>query len=68
MLLARVESDMAVPKRRQSNRKTGSRRAHDGKSPKNVIVCSHCAAPVLSHAVCPKCGFYMGRKVVEVEL
>lgn len=58
---------MAVPKRRQSNRKTGSRRSHDGKDPKHVIHCPQCASPTPSHAVCPKCGYYMGRKVVETE-
>ena len=57
---------MAVPKRRQSNSKTGRRRAHDHKKPKAVIVCPQCSGPALSHAVCPKCGHYMGRKIVDV--
>jgi large subunit ribosomal protein L32 len=58
---------MAVPKRRQSNAKTGSRRAHDQKKPKAVMYCTQCSSPALSHAVCPKCGYYMGRKVVDTE-
>jgi large subunit ribosomal protein L32 len=58
---------MAVPKRRQSNKKTGSRRAHDAKKPRQIIYCEQCSAAVPSHSVCPKCGHYMGRKVSEVK-
>ena len=58
---------MAVPKRRQSNARTGSRRAHDAKKPKQVIFCEQCSGPVPSHTICPKCGHYMGRKVVDTE-
>jgi large subunit ribosomal protein L32 len=58
---------MAVPKRRQSNARTGSRRAHDGIKPKQISFCAQCSAPVPSHTVCPNCGHYMGRKVVETE-
>jgi large subunit ribosomal protein L32 len=58
---------MAVPKRRQSNARTGTRRAHDHKKPVNVIYCPGCSSPVPSHTVCPKCGLYMGRKVLDTE-
>lgn len=58
---------MAVPKRRQSNARTGSRRSHHGKQPKNVIYCSQCSSAVPAHTVCPKCGHYMGRQIVETE-
>jgi len=58
---------MAVPKRRQSNAKTGSRRAHDALKPKQLSMCEQCSTPLPTHMVCPKCGHYMGRKVVETE-
>ncbi len=58
---------MAVPKRRQSNARTGSRRAHDAKKPKQLSACRHCGKAVPSHVVCPSCGYYMGREVVEPE-
>ncbi len=58
---------MAVPKRRQSNAKTGSRRAHDAKTPRQLFYCTQCSTAVPSHTVCPKCGHYMGRKVTEGE-
>lgn len=57
---------MAVPKRRQSNSRTNSRRAHDHIKPKELQFCPKCSTPKPSHVVCPNCGFYMGRTVVEV--
>jgi large subunit ribosomal protein L32 len=56
---------MAVPKRRQSNQKTGSRRAHDQKKPKQLHYCPKCSTAIPSHVICPNCGNYMGRTVVE---
>ncbi|MDO4550126.1 MAG: 50S ribosomal protein L32 [Planctomycetia bacterium] len=58
---------MAVPKRKHSNARTGSRRAHDAKKAKQISYCSTCHSAVPTHVVCPTCGSYMGRKVVEVE-
>lgn len=58
---------MAVPKRKHTNSRTGKRRSHDAKKPRQVQYCPQCSTAVPSHVVCPKCGHYMGRKVVEVE-
>ncbi len=58
---------MAVPKRRQSRSRTGKRRAHDAKRPKQLSYCEQCHTALPTHAVCPNCGHYMGRKVVETE-
>ncbi|MDO4571505.1 MAG: 50S ribosomal protein L32 [Planctomycetia bacterium] len=58
---------MAVPKRKHSNARTGSRRAHDAKTAKQISYCSSCQKAVPTHVVCPNCGSYMGRKVMEVE-
>ncbi len=56
-------SIMAVPKRKHSNARTGSRRAHDFLTPKQLTVCSQCSTTLPTHVVCPKCGYYMGRYV-----
>ena len=61
------EKTMAVPKRRQSNARTGNRRAHDAKKPRQLSTCEQCSTALPTHMVCPKCGHYMGRKVVETE-
>lgn len=58
---------MAVPKRKHSNARTGSRRAHDGKKAIQLTKCPQCSTPVPTHTACPNCGHYMGRQVVEVE-
>lgn len=58
---------MAVPKRKHSNARTGSRRSHDAKKVPQLTYCRECHEPAPSHAVCPTCGAYMGRKVVEME-
>lgn len=56
---------MAVPKRKHSNARTGTRRAHDAKKPKQLRTCPECSTAVPSHVVCPNCGDYLGRKVTE---
>jgi large subunit ribosomal protein L32 len=58
---------MAVPKRKHSNSRTGTRRAHDALKPKQATFCPKCETVKPSHAVCPNCGYYMGRTVVEIE-
>lgn len=58
---------MAVPKRRQSNQKTRSRRAHDFLVPRQLTFCSNCGKSVPTHRICSNCGFYMGRMVIKTE-
>lgn len=56
---------MAVPKRRKSSSKRDMRRAqHDKVAAPNVVPCPNCSAPMVSHRVCPSCGFYNGRAVI----
>lgn len=57
---------MAVPKRKHSNSRTGKRRSHDAKKPRQLTMCTKCSTVVPTHVVCPTCGYYMGRQVVEV--
>ncbi|RMF39240.1 MAG: 50S ribosomal protein L32 [Planctomycetota bacterium] len=56
---------MAVPKRKQSNSRTGKRRSHDRLKPRQTAHCPKCTTVVPTHCVCPKCGYYMGRVVTE---
>jgi large subunit ribosomal protein L32 len=32
----------------------------------NIILCPECKEPALSHRVCPNCGSYRGKKIIEV--
>lgn len=60
---------MAVPKKRVSRSQRDQRRAHDALKPTHAIEgCPACGASKLRHHVCPACGTYRGRKVVETSV
>ena len=61
------EEAMAVPKRKSSNSRTGMRRAHDGLKRRELQACPQCSTAKPSHVVCPNCGYYMGRTVVQTD-
>jgi len=58
---------MPNPKRRHSKARTGKRRAHDALTSPSLSECPHCHEPKMPHRVCPHCGYYKGRAVIEVE-
>lgn len=58
---------MAVPRNRVSNARKNSRRAHHAKKPKQLSTCGNCKELKLPHVLCPSCGFYAGRQVVEAK-
>ncbi len=58
---------MPNPKRRHSRSRTGKRRAHDHLVESADSLCSQCGESTVPHRVCPKCGYYRGRQVIEVE-
>ncbi|MFP4028210.1 MAG: 50S ribosomal protein L32 [Candidatus Brocadiia bacterium] len=73
---------MAVPKRKTSKSRKRKRRTHQGCDPPNVpkmqkshppssrsqrFFCSNCDQPKPPHSICPNCGYYRGRAMIEVE-
>ncbi len=57
---------MGVPKKRTSSMRRNRRRAANFKiTPANVTLCPKCKEPVMSHRVCPSCGFYKDKQVTE---
>jgi large subunit ribosomal protein L32 len=58
---------MAVPKKKMSRRRTRQRKAAWTVSRPGMSTCPHCRAPKLPHRVCPNCGQYKGREVLEVD-
>jgi large subunit ribosomal protein L32 len=58
---------MAVPKRRTSKSRKRLRRGHPSGAGMRTQACPRCSSPKLPHRVCPTCGYYRGKKLVEVK-
>lgn len=58
---------MSVPKRRRSSSKQARHRSSWKLKQPFFVNCAHCQSAVLSHSVCMQCGYYDGRKVMEIE-
>ena len=56
-----------LPKKKYPKSRQGKRRSHLAKSPASTIECSRCHNLKLSHTVCPACGTYDGREVIEIK-
>ncbi len=59
---------MAVPRANTSKARTRRRRGINMrlKAP-NLVECSGCGNLIMPHHVCPKCGFYKGKQVINPE-
>ena len=57
---------MAVPKQRKTKSRRNQRRSHIFLKKLNLVACQKCGHLVLPHTVCPNCGFYNGREVIDV--
>jgi len=59
---------MAVPKKKKSRAKARSRRASAWTLDEPArSLCPQCHQAKLPHVVCPNCGWYKGRQVLEVD-
>ncbi len=59
---------MGVPKKRLTKRRIGNRRNAPGHQQAKFIQlakCSNCSERVAPHSVCPVCGFYKGKKILD---
>ncbi|MBE9528361.1 MAG: 50S ribosomal protein L32 [Proteobacteria bacterium] len=56
---------MPNPKKRTTRGKRGSRRSHDGLATPPTCICSECGEVKRPHNICPQCGSYKGKTVVE---
>ncbi|MCH9662225.1 MAG: 50S ribosomal protein L32 [Gammaproteobacteria bacterium] len=57
---------MGVPKRKTSKSRRDKRRTHQRLNLPGLSVCPQCQEVQLPHHVCPTCGFYKGKQVIEV--
>ncbi len=58
---------MAVPKKKVSKQRKRKRRGHYKADAPGTIACENCGDPKLPHRVCPNCGQYRGRAILEVD-
>ncbi len=57
---------MAVQKSKTSKQRTNTRYAQWKISAPNLSECPQCHELKASHQVCPKCGYYDGKMVIDV--
>ncbi len=56
---------MPNPKRRHSKMRKNQRRAHDFLTAPTLSTCPQCHEKKMPHQVCPHCGYYKGREVID---
>ncbi len=55
-----------VVRMRHTKSHTANRRSHHALKAANFAKCENCSAPKRRHAVCAACGFYKGKKVLDL--
>jgi large subunit ribosomal protein L32 len=54
-----------VPKKKTSKSSRDARRSHHALTPPTLTACPNCKAVKPAHQVCPECGAYGGRQIVD---
>lgn len=57
----------ALPKRRRSLARAGSKLAHNAVKAPSLVECPQCHTMIMPHRACPTCGTYQGRQVIEIK-
>jgi large subunit ribosomal protein L32 len=57
----------ALPKRKTAKARQRKRRSHLRLISPTLENCPQCHGPKLPHHVCPACGFYAGREIIEAQ-
>ncbi len=58
---------MAVPKKRKTSSQGKQKRSHDALVNIQLAKCPKCGEAVLPHNACTTCGYYDGKKVLDIE-
>lgn len=58
---------MPVPKRKTGKTKRNMRRSHHAMTAPGLTGCQNCGERVPTHRVCPKCGYYGSRTILNTE-
>jgi large subunit ribosomal protein L32 len=52
---------------RHTRSPTGQRRSHDALKNQNIGFCPKCGSAKPAHVMCPHCGFYGDKTIVDVQ-
>lgn len=58
---------MPVPKRKTSKSRRNKRRTHWKLVLRGMALCPRCQEAKFPHRICPNCGYYKDRQVLEAE-
>jgi large subunit ribosomal protein L32 len=58
---------MAVPKEKTPKAAKRARRAHLALTRPSLSTCGQCKKLKRPHTICPNCGYYDGREVIETQ-
>ncbi|MDD3296209.1 MAG: 50S ribosomal protein L32 [Candidatus Omnitrophica bacterium] len=58
---------MAHPKRKHSRARGRKRRTHQKLTSPSLTKCNQCSRLKPAHMVCPFCGYYAGREIIEIK-
>jgi large subunit ribosomal protein L32 len=58
---------MAVPKSKVSKARRGHRKSQWKLKPPTLVECPQCHVLRLPHRVCSDCGYYDGKKIIEIK-
>ena len=56
---------MPVARQRHTKARRDRARVHLKLKSKSLTICPNCKAKIEAHIVCPKCGYYKGKEVVN---
>jgi len=58
---------MAVPQRKVSKSRKNLRRSHHAIKSGSLGRCPRCNQAAMPHRICPNCGYYKGKQVIDRE-
>ena len=58
---------MGVPKKKKTRSSRNQRRSHHALPGRLINSCLRCQEPMLPHHVCPSCGTYQDKQVLEIK-
>lgn len=58
---------MTCPKRKYPKARKLMRRSHDFLTKPATVICTTCKQTKLNHVMCPNCGYYRGRQVIDMD-